>query len=173
MNRLIAAMAVILSALAAVGCASSNHEAPGNHETPGSAGARGNQEARGAESPAPATKTASASPSASPTPGPRLSKQPMTAADGADTDACHDGSCEVRVSDGDQFSFKAGNGLVARAHINSVSEDGFNVVITSDFGVVGGDSGPRQAQFLGLNSVHVIAVAARKGVGVLRLERDK
>lgn len=93
----------------------------------------------------------------------------MTAADGRKTSACRDGSCEVLVSAGTRVSFTTSIGPGAIV-VDAVGPDG--IVVTLDSGIVGQlSSGPTVSEFFALNDVKFTAVAAREGVGVLRLTR--
>lgn len=95
----------------------------------------------------------------------------MTAADGKNTNACVDGTCEVVVSPGARFRVNTNNGGSTMSVVDA-GPDGVTLGITSDTGFSSSiGSGPGAGEFGEFNGVSLAVKAARGTTAVLRLAR--
>lgn len=114
-------------------------------------------------SPTPAPRPARASASA---PSPTITPLPA-AADGAKLSACHDGRCEVLVSEHDVIHPPARFGM-AKLTIEKIGKDGLTVVGTSP-GAMVSFSGQQPGRTSTLNGLKVTTVALQGTKAVIRL----
>ncbi|MDT0307009.1 hypothetical protein RM780_08535 [Streptomyces sp. DSM 44917] len=167
---LAAVAAVLLAGAAATGCGSDEDD-PGRADDRPSTG----PSAADAESPSEPAATDAESPSepaAEPAPGPTTQPAPdpapeptpalPPAADGSDTDACRDGTCEVRVEPGTEIPFDA---LDEVATVTGVT--GGTVSLEWNGPGRSGTSSATTGVVVGHNGVLMVVTAVEEGAAVL------